>query len=35
MEQRKKNGADKKVYYFCSETCMEEFKRNPLKYIKI
>jgi HD-GYP domain-containing protein (c-di-GMP phosphodiesterase class II) len=23
-----------KVYFFCSETCMEEFKRNPLKYVE-
>lgn len=24
-----------KAYYFCSETCMEEFGRNPSKYVKI
>jgi Cu+-exporting ATPase len=23
-----------KTYYFCCEECLEEFKANPLKYIK-
>lgn len=21
------------MYYFCSDTCLEDFKRDPLKYI--
>lgn len=23
-----------KTYYFCSEFCLEEFKKNPEKYLK-
>jgi len=23
-----------KTYYFCSKSCMEEFKNNPSKYVK-
>jgi Cu+-exporting ATPase len=24
-----------KTYYFCSQSCADEFKKNPTKYVKV